>query len=619
MCGIVGQIRREAAPDKLRAMLAAVAHRGPDGEGVWTATGDWCVELGHRRLSIIDIETGAQPMSSADVHIVYNGEVYNFVALRMALQTAGGVFRTRSDTEVVLEHVRRHDVGGLAELNGMFAFAVWDAPRRRLLLARDRAGVKPLYYATLPDGGIAFGSELSAVLIATGPQPLCGDAIASYFFLDYVQQPLAMTEGVHKLAPGHSIAWHDGALGEPQPFWSMPARQSTAPRDDLWQQLGDAVESHLVADVPVGVFLSGGVDSSVVAALAAARTGRRLKAFTIGFSDPTFDETAEAEIAARAIGVEHIVERLDERNLLDIVDAALDGLDEPLADPSLLPTHLLSRLAARHVKVVLSGDGGDELFGGYATYRAHVYARYFAWAPSLLRRGLMQAVNRLPIDDRYQSFEWKARRFTQRWDDRAARRHLRWLSGLDLDELSAAVPRSRAEMLIEQISPPSSRDTLADIMSLDFATYLPGSVLTKVDRASMAHGLEARPPLLDNRVVQAALSMPSRLSFRGAEGKISLKQAASGHLPKAIVWRKKKGFGIPLSRWLRGALRDKLRVAVASSPLWETGWVDPRAFQRYEKEHVDGKADWSKPLWALLVLDRWMRRHQPYLLLGGSQ
>ena len=411
MCGIAGFIQKSPNPEALPRMLARIAHRGPDGEGIWDRHhGGWNVALGHRRLSIIDVAGGTQPMENGDgaVVIVYNGEVYNFMRLRGDLEGKGHQFRTRSDTEVILQYFERYGAAGIPSLDGMFAFAIWEARERRLTLARDRAGIKPLYYAELADGGIAFASELSSLLAHDGvDRELSIEGLASYFFSDYVHPPAAIVRKVRKLPPGHSIIWQDGNFGLPHAYWQMPPPEPAPAKPDavlaaeLWTDLNRAVADQLVSDVPVGIFLSGGIDSSCIATAAVA-AGGRMKAFSIGFENATFDESAYARMMAERLDVEWISETLHERNLIDVMDVALDHIDEPLADPSFLPTFLLSRLAARHVKVVVGGDGGDELWGGYPTYRAHRYAAVYGRIPGFIRKHVIgAAVGRLRIDDRY--------------------------------------------------------------------------------------------------------------------------------------------------------------------------------------------------------------------------
>jgi asparagine synthase (glutamine-hydrolysing) len=628
MCGIVGFVQRRPAAELLTPMLARVEHRGPDGEGRWTGScGDWSASLGHRRLAILDIAGGTQPMATADEsHVLtYNGELYNFRALRSALEARGVAFRTRSDTEVVLQHLAHRGTAGLVELSGMFAFAVVDRSAGKVLLARDRVGIKPLYYAMLPDGGLAFASELTALLAHPDVRrKLSLRGLESYFFSDYAHGPQTLVEGVEKLEPGHCLEWAHGRASRSAPYWTLrgDAAQDSPERpggqgglaDELWSRLDGAVERQMVSDVPIGVFLSGGIDSSCIALLAQRHSSKPLKTFSIAFRDPTFDESDYARLVARRIGSDHVEERLEPSNLIDIVDVALARLDEPLADPSYLPTFLVSRLAAAHVKVVLGGDGGDELFGGYPTYRAHKAGRLYGLLPEGLRAGALSRVaSALPDRDSYQSFAWKMKRFVLRWDDDARQRHLRWMSNLDLPDLRRGVPRASG-------FPPATlengawsrevRDPLNAILALDFLTYLPSSVLTKVDRASMAHGLEVRPPMLDNDIVGWVFSLPSSLKVRSLRGKVLLKRAARGRLPRRIVDRPKKGFGIPLAAWLRGPLRARTEAALRPSPLWASGMLDRDAFAGWAALHAARKGDYSKALWALIVLDEWVRREK---------
>jgi asparagine synthase (glutamine-hydrolysing) len=620
VCGIAGFIQQAPPGRLLEPMLDRIATRGPDGHGQWTtASGTWHVALGHRRLAILDLAGGAQPMASVDgtACVTYNGEIYNFPALRRSLEESGRSFRTRSDTEVVLYQVAIDWAKGLRALNGMFAFAVWDAGRSSLLLARDRIGIKPLYYASLADGGVVFASELTSLLEHPRvPRTMSVEGLRSYFFSDYFHPPTTLVDGVLKLAPGHYVEWRGGRLSEQIPYWKLELRASGEKANadtlarELWRRLGRAVESQLVSDVPIGVFLSGGIDSSCVAALAQQRSSRRLKTFSIAFADPTFDESVHARAVAQQIGSEHVEERLGVENLLEVVDQALSRLDEPLADPSYLPAFLLSRLAASHVKVALGGDGGDELFAGYPTYLAHSFAPLWRRLP-LAHRPLKRWVSSLREQDQNQSFEWKAKRFLLRWDDETSRRHLRWMSNLDLEDLGRAIPAVDASATATLAAEcPRSADWLNRLLALDLMTYLPGSVLTKVDRASMAHGLEVRPPFLDNDLVEWVFSLPSSLKLRHGRSKYLLKLAAAGNVPNAIIHRPKKGFGIPLRAWLRGPLRHRVERALEPSALWATGALDRSAFAEWANLHAARVGDYSKPLWALIVLDQWVRRER---------
>lgn len=619
MCGIAGFISRARQPEVLDAMLARIAHRGPDGEGRWLGEqGGWHIHLGHRRLSIIDIEGGRQPMGNEDgrLQITYNGELYNFKDLRAALAPRHH-FATRSDTEVVVHHFEEHGAAGLSDLNGMFAFALWDGRSGALTLARDRPGIKPLYYAPLPDGGIAFASELWSLLRHPHiPKRISREGLLSYFFCDYALPPWSMVEGVKKLEPARSLTWRDGALSPSTPYWRLapPPRASLGSEEELaeelWGRLRRAVERQMVADVPVGVFLSGGLDSSTVAELARECTPGRLRTFSIGFEMKSFDESDYARLVARHIGSDHTEEIAGERTLLESLDTVLESLDEPLADHSYLPTYLLSRLAARSVKVVLGGDGGDELWAGYPTYKAHAAARVYALMPRAVRDDLApRLVAKLPVTTGYQALDFKIRRFVGRWDDAPLRRHFRWLSSIDLPDLPRALPFSRGALPPPlRVDYPPFRDPLNALLAVDFSSYMHASVLTKVDRASMAHSLEVRPPLLDNEHIDWAFSLPDHFKLRRATTKYLFKRAARPHLPPEIVDRPKRGFGIPLIAWLRGPLRGEIDRALDDSILWESDLLDRAVFRGMRDSHLAGAADASKPLWALIVLSRWIRR-----------
>jgi asparagine synthase (glutamine-hydrolysing) len=624
MCGIAGFIQREpCAQDTIERMIAALAHRGPDGVGVWQAQWNgWTVALAHARLAIIDLQGGHQPLANEDGRrrITYNGEVYAHKQMRKSLESRGHRFRTESDTEVVLHHLEEapdDPSRALADLDGMFALALWDQSQGRLLLARDRVGIKPLYYAALPDGGIAFASELTALLehpaVSRQVDP---DALASYLFMDYAMAPGSILRAVRKLEPAGFLNWRDGVLSPPRSFWTPNAHAAAPPsrrRDQvalLRDKLQQAVASRLIADVPVGLFLSGGIDSSIVGALASRLSPRPLKTFTIRMEERDFDQSIYARQMASHIGSEHIEEPLAASSLLDHLDAALNCLDEPLADPSILPTFALSRLAAQHVKVVLGGDGADELWGGYPTLRAHAMARAYRRVPLALRRALLEPLVRaLPVRHGYQSLEWKAKRFALRWEDQDFRRHLRWMSSLDLPELSEATGSGKIPTGFEPfIGAAAGQDLFNDILRLDFQTYLPGAVLAKVDRASMAHGLEVRPPLLSNDLIDLAFSLPSSVKARAGRTKILLRDAAKDLLPRAILRRPKMGFAIPLARWLRGPLRERLDAALAPGPVWDSGLLNSRVFASWRAEHDAMKTDHSRPLWALIALDHWWRR-----------
>lgn len=625
MCGIAGYVERASAANPttpnhaLGPMLERIAHRGPDGSGRWLGSRDgWRVSLGHRRLAIIDVEGGKQPMAdrAGAFHVTFNGEIYNFAELRAKLERRHS-FSTRSDTEALLYHFVERGTDGIRDLNGMFAFAIWDAQKGELTLARDRAGIKPLYYAPLPDGGLAFSSELASVMrhpaVARDIDP---QGVRGLFFSDAIHPPTTLLTGVRKLAPGHFLTWRDGKLSAQRAFWSFA--EDAAPVDpdlteeqliaQLREKLSGAVKRQLISDVPLGVFLSGGLDSSLVAALAHQNSGGRLRTFSIGFDDPRFDESGYARKVARHLNTEHTEEILNEAKVLEVLDQALDCLDEPMADPSIVPTWLLSRLAARSVKVALGGDGGDELWAGYPTYLAHRASPGYEKLPGGLRDQLIRPlVSALPVSHGYQSLEWKLKRFVQRWDRDPALRHLRWMSNTDLPDLEGLLGPGQLPAL-PRIPERFRDDLLNGLLALDFSSYMADSVLTKVDRASMAHGLETRPPMLDNEFVAWSFSVPSKWKLRGRERKYLLKRAAEGLLPPEIIHRPKKGFAIPLAAWLRGPLRGRLQAALRNSPLWDAGVLDRNAFAGYLNDHLRMRVDRSKPLWAFLTLHQWMKR-----------
>ena len=624
MCGIVGFVARHPRAEvaqTLAAMLARVAHRGPDGEGTWIRESSLgTVALGHRRLSIIDREGGAQPFVSEGERtaLTYNGEVYNYRALRSSLADRGRSFHTSSDTEVVLQHHDVHGPRGLADLHGMFAYAHWDVGSETLTLARDRAGIKPLYYALLPGGeGIAFASEMTALLAHPDvPRTLDRASVRDFFFSDYVQPPGTVVAGIRQLPPGTWLEYRAGGSTEPRRYWSLsevapaPPASETARVDTLSRLLTEAVSRQLVSDVPVGAFVSGGIDSSLVAALAQRTVERPLKTFSIAFRETDHDERSHARALAKFIGSEHVEQEVDESSLLDAFDAALGCLDTPLGDPSIVPTYLVSKLAQGHVKVVLGGDGADELWAGYPTYLAHRAGDAYARVPAVVRNSLVDpVVSRLPVSFRYQSLEWKAKRFALRFDEAALVRHLRWMSATDLGDLADAFPGTRnvppgSFAAIEAVSSLAPGNQL---LGLDFGTYLPGSVLTKVDRASMACGLEVRPPLLDDALVTFAFGLPFSDKLHHLTTKYLLKKAAARFLPASIIGRKKKGFSVPLAAWLRGPLEARVTRCLHDSPLWDSTLSRP-VFARWAEEHATMRVDRSKPLFSLLVFDDWMRR-----------
>lgn len=627
MCGIAGFVEKastERADSVIGGMLKAIKHRGPDGEGVWRSKpATWTATLGHRRLSIIDLEGGHQPLGNEDgkFQITFNGEIFNFQELMPALLEQAHKFKTRSDTEVIVHQFEEHGTDGLRALNGMFAFALWDDEQQSLLLARDRAGIKPLYYSELPDGGVAFASELTALLKHPGVAKKYNPyAVRNYLFADYIHPPTTAIEGVLKMPPGHFVVWRAGRLSSPEPFWKVEdvgrLPDLFATEDEAIQALTELLENatkrQMIADVPVGIFLSGGIDSSLVTALAAAVQRRDLQTFSVTFEDPEYNEGPAAQAVADKFKTVHRTRPLNEALLLSSIDSALSSLDEPMADPSIIPTYLLSELAAKHVKVVLGGDGGDELWAGYPTYRAHKASAAYQMMPALVRNQMIKPlVSMLPTQQARQSLEWKLKRFTGRWDDNPNVRHLRWMSNTDLPDLAKAFAQDLPGSAIapELANFNFGRPDLNRFLALDFTTYLSGSVLTKVDRASMAHGLEVRPPLLDNELIEFAFRVPSRLKLKGGVSKYLIKKLARELLPAEILKLPKRGFGIPVNKWVRGPLKSRIdEILKGDSPIWSGVGLNVGSFRSWNEEHQNLKRDHSKTLWAMIVLDHWMKR-----------
>ena len=628
MCGVAG-IARGGAPQpedeaRVRAMTESLAHRGPDGSGLVRVGAS---VLGHRRLAVVDLsERAAQPMSAAEGQVVlsYNGEVYNQAELRRELEARGHAFRSASDTEVVLRGWLEWGEALLPRLNGMFAFALWDGRSERLFLARDAYGQKPLYYAPLGSGALAFASEpraLEGLLRAEGELRLNRAAVAKYLCFDGFPAAESALEGVRKLPPASCLRWSPGEpLTAPEVYWRrayVPERRfasSAQAAEELWERLGDAVERHLMSDVPLGVFLSGGIDSSAILAALAARTDpARIRTFSIGFREAGYDETDAAREVARYFGVRHEVEVLDERALLELLPQVLDHLDEPLADASLIPTYALARFARREVTVALGGDGGDELLAGYDTTLAERFARAYLRAPRLLRTGLSAGARRVPPSSDKRSLHFRATRFVRGLEAPDARdpltRNQRWFGSFQPEEaaglvLGAPAPATLYEDL-RALRPPPGESAALELWT---ALFLPDCVLTKVDRASMAVSLEVRAPFLDRELAAFLTALPYRYKLRGLTRKWLLKRALRGRLPGRILRRSKQGFGVPAGEWLRGPLRAEAAELFSGPALRAQGLLDAETVERLFAEHLSGRHDHRKQLWALFVLLRWLAR-----------
>ncbi len=621
MCGICGLAALDGGPvdtAPLQAMSAALVHRGPDDASSVT---DGPVALAARRLAIIDLEGGRQPIASEDgrVHAALNGEILNHAALRDDLRRRGHRFATRCDTEVLVHLYEEHGERMLEELRGMFALAIWDARERRLLLARDRFGIKPLYWAA-KDGVLSFASELKALRGLPGfGGDLDRDAVEAYFTFNSIPSPMTIYRDVRKLEPGTLLAWSPGREPELR-RWCRPApvaagevrgedeRELAA---ELAGRLRDSVRAHLVSDVPVGVWLSGGVDSGLLAALAAEASGERLRTFSIGFEERSFDELDRARLVAGRLGADHheaVIGPRDAESLPTIAAA----FDEPYADSSSLPTWAVAQLTRRHVKVALSGEGGDELFGGYHTYAADLLAPRLAPVARLAR----PLVERVPSSSRRVSLDYRARRFVRAAGLPALERHHGWKEILAPEvraQLLAPLHDGRpaadpVDLLRARYAETAGAQPLARLQDVDVAPYLADDLLTKTDRMSMAHSVEVRVPFLDPVVAELALALPTSAKVRGMAKKRLLRQVAATLLPREIARGAKKGFSIPMAAWLRGALLPMARDVLDPVSLRRGGVLDAAPVTRLLDEHVARRDDHSRALWGLMCFVLWQEQ-----------
>jgi asparagine synthase (glutamine-hydrolysing) len=645
MCGIAGELRlvpgEPASAARVRAMCNAMVHRGPDDEGLFTH-GE--VALGMRRLSIVDVGGGHQPLGNEDgsVQVVCNGEIYNYPALRRELEARGHVLRTHSDVEVIAHLYEDEGPQATARLEGMFAFALWDTKHRRLVLGRDRVGIKPLYIAEV-EGGLLFGSEAKCLLAAGLDPQLDLQAVHDYLTLGYVPGPTSVFAGARQLPPGHLLVaepWGTGEKVHVERYWDLHGHVGTGGErrsEAEWQEellgtLKGAVESHLMADVPLGVFLSGGIDSGTIVALMHELGVAPIRTFTIGFEEKTFSEIELARQVARRYGTEHheLIVRPDAVNLLPKL---VHHFDEPFADSSAVPVYYLSELARRHVTVVLSGEGGDEMLAGYETYRARRIAAMYARIPQAVGGRLARAVvRRLPVSHARLSFDYKAKRFVTGAYLPPAAGHLWWKTvftedakaALYGDGASATAPREATVRLFEELYAASDGGELDRLQYIDGTLFLPADILVKVDRMSMAHSLESRVPFLDRSVMELARRIPARLRLRGLTTKYLLRRAMAGRLPDAVLGGKKRGFNVPMPSWLAGELREFAHDVLAPERVKSQGLFDPRAVSRLLDEHMTRQVDHSRPIWTLLVLGVWYEqvvrgaRQAAHLAAGAS-
>jgi asparagine synthase (glutamine-hydrolysing) len=630
MCGIAGILYaaadRAVAPPLLKAMGDAIAHRGPDAEGFWSEPG---VGLAHRRLSIIDLAGGDQPIGNEDgsVQIIYNGEIYNYQELRAGLVARGHRFRTHSDTEVVVHLYEEEGEDLVRRLRGMFAFALWDGRRRQLLLARDRLGIKPLYFYRDADK-LLFASEPKALLTHPGvPREVDAAALEDYLAFGMVPGRRSIFRHIQKLPPAHVLTVRAGDWGrEPRRYWQLRIEPDETQTVERWQEaldhkLREAVRLHLIADVPVGAFLSGGLDSGVLVALSAGATQGALQTFSMGFHEDAFSELPYARLVAERYGTRH-AEEIVTPDAVGLVDDLTHYFDEPFADPSAVPTFLVSRLARRSVKVVLSGDGGDEAFGGYARYAHDLKeAALRRLLPGWFRRGGLGPLARVWPKADWLPRPLRAKTLLTNLALEAGPAYANTLSvcrpplrrRLLAPDLAAGLNGHEPEYLVREPfaqAPPG--DELGGMIAADVATVLPDDFLVKVDRASMAHGLEVRPPLLDHELLELAARIPSRWKVHRGETKWIFRRTYREQLPGGLAGRRKHGFDIPINGWLRGPLRDMLEGSLFQPGARVAGLVNQDVARRLARDHQRGIGQHGNLLWSLLVLARWAERY-----LGG--
>jgi len=617
MCGIAGVVNSERGGVEaatIHQMCQSIVHRGPDDEGIFVKDG---AGLGVRRLSVIDLAGGHQPVFNEDrtVCIVYNGEIYNFPELRLELEGRGHRFYTHSDTEVIVHLYEEMGRDCVQKLRGMFAFAIYDMRNRQLLLARDRLGIKPLHYA-FADGSLLFGSEIKSIL-AVAPELATIDqrALWQYLYFGYIPDPATAFLPIRKLPPGHVLEFEGGKVSVKE-YWNLPEYGTHQPRSEeeclqeLERRLEEAVRIQLIADVPLGALLSGGTDSSTVVALMARASSRPVKTFSIGFRHAEFNEAPYAKLVAERFGTEHH-ELILEPNVVETVETLTRSLEEPFGDSSMLPTYYISRLTRQHVTVALSGDGGDEAFAGYERYRIHLQRRNFnwipAWAGDLYRKHLH---SRLPSGVPARSLAYSvslpwAERYLEGVSLQPFDREMSLLSGdFRAAALGSADPMSA---LRKRLDKAPARDPLSRVLYLDTKTYLPGDILTKVDRMSMLASLEVRVPILDHLFLEWVTGLPAEWKMRGAQQKyIFTKLAERVGVPKEVLNRPKQGFALPLGHWMRNELKDLISVLLDSSTL-QRGYFNPQGVRRLLGEHVQGRRDHSARIWRFLMLELWHR------------
>jgi asparagine synthase (glutamine-hydrolysing) len=648
MCGICGKINLNTKPVEealLRKMTSCLSHRGPDDEGIYLSDRHSAISnqrrhapsvgLGHRRLSIIDLSASAhQPMPNEDetVWIVYNGEIYNYQALRSQLLARGHRFKSNSDTETIIHLYEEYGVGCLKYLRGMFAFAIWNESKKSLFLARDRVGKKPLYYMHSPDTFV-FASEIKSILEDSSFQHKPDyTAIHHYLTYQYVPSPWTAFEGIKKLPPAHYLLLKNGKT-DVQRYWKLsylPKHNPLTPpfrkggkggfeealKDEIVERLKEAVRIRLISDVPLGAFLSGGIDSSAVVAMMSALMNEPVKTFSIGFREDAYNELGYARMVSEKFRTDH-TEFVIEPNAVDIIDKLVWHYNEPFADSSAIPTYYVSRLAREHVTVILNGDGGDENFAGYGRYKANEFSkemhRYF---PVSIARLLLPIIKRLPHGSNPANFFWRLKRFLQEYAKSPEMMNAQWLCHFTTemkndfyteDFFKQVSSRDSFELLFDKYNEAEADNFLDKTLYADVMMYLPDDLLVKVDVASMANSLEARSPFLDHEFMEFVARIPAELKLKGLTTKYILKEALRGILPDEVLFREKMGFGVPLDHWFRNDLKDMTYDILLSDRAVQRGYLKKEAVRRILDEHVSNRWNWQNQIWNLLMLELWQR------------
>ena len=622
MCGICGSVsyrqNRPVEEQEIKKMLSCIVHRGPDDWGIYYKRPR--VGLGMRRLSIIDLVTGKQPIHNEtnSLQIVLNGEIYNFRELREDLEKKGHRFYTLSDTEVIVHLYEEYGVDCLAHLRGMFAFALWDTAKQSLFLARDRLGIKPLHYTTF-DGKIIFASELKSILACQGiNKQLDYPALDRYLSFEYIPAPQTIFKNIKKLLPGHYLIYDEAKL-DIKKYWDIDfSERGNFSEEEIVETLKESVNYRLVSDVPLGAFLSGGIDSSAVVALMSSLTKEPVKTFSIGFEDQSYNELKYARLVARQFKTDHH-EFILKPDIPDLVKKLIDYLDEPLGDFSFIPVYLVSQMARQYVTVALSGDGGDELFAGYETYLAQKSSGYYRRLPGVLRHRLIAPLLKmLPPASQKKGLMNYLRRFTAGETLPAHLQHIRWMIFLEegakknlyspdfQNELNTA---NSYQPWMDYFNLAGNTEPLDQQQYVDLKTYLPENILLKVDRMSMANSLEVRVPMLDHKLVELAAGIPSSLRLKGFSTKHIFKKAMGGILPPEIINRPKQGFSIPIKNWLKEDLKDLVLEVLSEAQIKKRGLFNYSYVQRLTQEHLEGRENHSHSLWALMIFNLWSEKY----------